>query len=632
MTSLLWTKTGWSAAALAFAIGLACACGGSGGSSGALSCDDAGTCPNGLTCTDGFCGSSGGSSGASGGASGAGGSSATGGSGGSGGSAPECTEGLTWCAAAAACLDLARDPRHCGACGRACTAEQSCESGTCTALPEDCQATPCPNDYYCDLATGKCRPGCASDSQCPQPGFCEIATHTCACATGHHLCAGACLSDFSVESCGSACSPCPTIPNADPTCDGSRCAQQCKFGFHDCSGQCLADESADSCGTRCTPCSRPTNGSATCDGFSCGIQCNPGYHDCGGQCLPDASVDSCGSSCSPCPTRPNSTRTCIAGVCGVSCTAGYGDCDGSLANGCESSFATSLEHCGGCDRACSAANVSTPACAGGNCTGSCEPGFANCDSDLRSNGCETDLRTDVQNCGTCNRTCPSNQRCVNGTCSTCNSAVLLLGDTVTAGNNAMKAALDAAGLTTTLIPSGVSTYSGTPAASGFGAVLVPVGASYEIDMPSAGQTSIVNAHGAGTGAVFTEWASYHVESGRWTTLRSLLLIQRSSSTSGSATYTLEVAGHPIWDGLPSAFTLAISMSHGLGSLINGGSVIATCSVCSSASRAAVAARDTTGGRLVHFTHTANYSNSTWYNDPNLMKTFTNAARWATRCL
>jgi hypothetical protein len=36
------------------------------------------------------------------------------------------------------------------------------------------------------------------------------------------------------------------------------------------------------------------------------------------------------------------------------------------------------------------------------------------------------------------------------------------------------------------------------------------------------------------------------------------------------------------------------------------------------------------GRIVHLPHAGN-ANPSWVNDPNLLKMFTNAARWAARC-
>ena len=53
------------------------------------------------------------------------------------GSAPPCGEGGTACVTVAArvCVDLQRDPRHCGACGRACEGDGACVRGACCGSP-----------------------------------------------------------------------------------------------------------------------------------------------------------------------------------------------------------------------------------------------------------------------------------------------------------------------------------------------------------------------------------------------------------------------------------------------------------------------------------------------------------------
>jgi len=281
--------------------------------------------------------------------------------------------------------------------------------------------------------------------------------------------------------------------------------------------------------------------------------------------------------------------------------------------------------------------MATRTCSGGNCDGTCTSGFLDCDGNKRTNGCEININTNSQHCGGCNAPCATGEVCVNGVCSTCNATVLLLCDGLctTASNTQAKAALDAAGFPTTTVSNGVYSYAGSPAASGFGAVVMPVGGSYSTDMPPAGQTSIVNAQAAGTGVVFTEWASYQPYSGRWATLRSLVLMTYvpSSTSSSAVTYNLTSVGHPIWDGVSTPFVTTVpSVYHQhSGGLVNGGVAIATWTY-STITMPAVIVRDTTGGRLVHITHAAGGGSAAWYGDANLLKIFVNSAKWATRCL
>jgi hypothetical protein len=50
-------------------------------------------------------------------------------------------------------------------------------------------------------------------------------------------------------------------------------------------------------------------------------------------------------------------------------------------------------------------------------TGACNPGFDNCNGTNRD-GCETNLNTDVRNCGGCDDRCGSGRVCCAGTCTT----------------------------------------------------------------------------------------------------------------------------------------------------------------------------------------------------------------------
>lgn len=57
-------------------------------------------------------------------------------------------------------------------------------------------------------------------------------------------------------------------------------------------------------------------------------------------------------------------------------------------NGCESNTQTSVQHCGGCGRACAARAGSVASCAAGACQYVCAAGFNDCDG-VAENGCET---------------------------------------------------------------------------------------------------------------------------------------------------------------------------------------------------------------------------------------------------
>ncbi|HPV04046.1 MAG TPA: DUF1565 domain-containing protein [Myxococcota bacterium] len=154
----------------------------------------------------------------------------------------------------------------------------------------------------------------------------------------------------------------------------------CGSGTHKCGCACMSDSSVDSCGSRCTAC--PTGGVGTtpvCESsgssWVCGFKCDDGYHRCGSSCKLDSDPNACGDSCTLCVSKANSTRACLDGQCALICNDGWGDCDERYDTGCEESLATVL-NCGICDRACTSAPANgSPACIQGDCSFSCKSGY-----------------------------------------------------------------------------------------------------------------------------------------------------------------------------------------------------------------------------------------------------------------
>jgi hypothetical protein len=79
-------------------------------------------------------------------------------------------------------------------------------------------------------------------------------------------------------------------------------------------------------------------------------------------------------------------------------------------------------NCGACGRACAAVFQGTPGCALGRCTiAACNFGFDDCDGDV-GDGCETNIESDLANCGGCGKKCPNavawaSYGCKAGTCT-----------------------------------------------------------------------------------------------------------------------------------------------------------------------------------------------------------------------
>jgi hypothetical protein len=562
---------------------------------------------------------------------------------------------LDWACTAGAteCDPITQEAVTCSADGLTVLSRVDCTTTNRVCYNGQCQSLLCqPNTRFCD--NGQPRQ-CSSNglsatalTPCTSSQYCDDATGTCLtrlCTPNQVGCDGTRVATCNALGSGwiNQSTDCATL--AGMQCLNGACV--CQTGRADCTSvagcETNVSTSLTDCGGCGATCSTQNIVTPICSGGVCSGTCVTGYSNCDNDlrtngCERATSTDTqnCGA-CNRICSSLNITATCTGGVCNGTCNTGFADCNSNKqTDGCERNVDTDPNNCGGCALSCSSTNMATRTCTTGNCDGTCVSGFADCDNNKRSNGCEINTKTSSQNCGGCGAPCATGEFCVNGVCGACNSNVLLLCDGLCSAtsNVTIKNAFDGAGLITTTVDNGINLYSGTPAASGFGAVVLPVGQSYSTDMPTTGQTSIVNAQAAGTGAVFTEWASFHPSSGRWTTgnLRSLLLLSYSSSATGSVTYTLTSAGHPIWDTLPTSFTTNVTSLNHLrtGSLVNGGVAIANWTQ-STITSTGVAVRDTTGGRLVHIAHSAAYSSATWYNDANQLKMLSNAARWATRC-
>jgi hypothetical protein len=109
----------------------------------------------------------------------------------------------------------------------------------------------------------------------------------------------------------------------------------------------------------------------------------------------------------------------VSGECQVaSCNAGFGNCNGDPTDGCETVLSNDRNNCGACGLTCTSAN-GTPACGGGVCSVACNAGFADCDANP-TNGCETHVSSDPNSCGVCHLVCPGGNgtpSCGGGECA-----------------------------------------------------------------------------------------------------------------------------------------------------------------------------------------------------------------------
>lgn len=313
--------------------------------------------------------------------------------------------------------------------------------GTVSGCPtgkDDCDGNPangCEVSIATDLANcGACLAVCGSSNASPT---CVSGVCTLNCAVGYSSCDGdpsnGCETDTQANlvNCG-ACGTICGSANGSPTCSSGTCSIACSAGFADCDAQngngCEANlnTSPDHCGSCSTPCPVPAHATATCTGSSCGFACDVGWGDCDGLASNGCEVDlahdadHCGTCLTTCSSDHMATRTCSAGVCNGTCAAGYGDCNSNkTTDGCETDTTTSTANCGICGHVCGDAN-GTASCLGGICQLTCNVNWANCDLNT-SNGCETNISTDANNCNACFQSCSSShvstRTCTSGACS-----------------------------------------------------------------------------------------------------------------------------------------------------------------------------------------------------------------------
>jgi hypothetical protein len=177
--------------------------------------------------------------------------------------------------------------------------------------------------------------------------------------------------------------------------------------------------SCGACGNVCP--AGGANTSPVCVDAGCGAACNAGFGDCDQDASSGCEIDlgttlaHCGACGKPC-TVANGTPACQSGKCTVaSCQGTFRDCNTDAGDGCEINVASNTTHCGACNKPCNLANA-IPLCNNGLCAiAACGANFGNCDNNV-ANGCETDLATSVQHCGGCNKPCAMNQMCVAGKC------------------------------------------------------------------------------------------------------------------------------------------------------------------------------------------------------------------------
>ncbi len=335
---------------------------------------------------------------------------------------------------------VADDPENCGICNYACEythaqgvcTDGSCSMGLCDEGYKDCQSTNgCETDIYNDINNcGDCNSVCSilyGVGQCVQ-GDCQVLS----CDQGRGHCddniANGCetLTNTDPQHCGS-CEVSCDYDNATGHCTAGHCWMgACDGTYQDCnlddSDGCEADlqTDMDHCGLCNDPCENFEHRSgAVCSSGDCTQgPCDEGWDNCDGiadsSCETDIynNVTHCGGCLQECELDFVVDHVCVDGECDVAedgCLTGYDNCNGVAEDGCEVNLMGDPHHCGGCDISCWDLNpgehVDQYLCVGGEClVGTCENGWGNCD-EQEYNGCEHDVSSDVDNCGSCGHSC-----------------------------------------------------------------------------------------------------------------------------------------------------------------------------------------------------------------------------------
>ena len=353
------------------------------------------------------------------------------------------------------------DPDHCGT---SCTPCEAPANATATCNGVEC-GYQCIDDY--SDCNGEFDDGCESqtDSDIAHCGHCDTSclkdNAYVDCVDGNCVFLGCetnwrdCNNDISsTESdgceinisenpnhCGYCYSPC-SIPHAITECVNKTCTfVECEENWGDCNNNahisgsdgCETNllASANHCGDCSTSC-EVDNGTTECsDGGCLFTGCNNGYGDCNDNADIMGSdgceerlntIIHCGACDNGCAFEHASAR-CVQSECHIDrCEDDWGDCDGiqipigggSRGNGCETDLTTNPDYCGGCDRNCeemyyfNSDTVYDYLCQSRRCLiNNCRHGHGDCDG-LVGTGCEQDLLSTNNHCGACNNRCTYN--------------------------------------------------------------------------------------------------------------------------------------------------------------------------------------------------------------------------------
>lgn len=283
------------------------------------------------------------------------------------------------------CVDVRTDEASCGACGKACPTAQTCSAGSCgcpsLSYPDYCAGSGC-IDRTSDAANcGTCGNACGVGQVC-KGGSC-----TCPASAGGDFCAGVGCVDRQTDAAN--CGACGNACGAGHVCTGGVCGCPASAST-DCSGQCVNTATSS---TSCGACGNACGAGQYCKSGACACS-SSGLSVCGATCA-DLRFDAkncgaCGTTCAPGEICSSGACTCTSGLhCGGACMA-----------------ASDVSNCGACGMACGAGQY----CSAGRCACSTY-GLTACGA-----AC-VNAQTDTANCGACGVACRSGETCTAGKCA-----------------------------------------------------------------------------------------------------------------------------------------------------------------------------------------------------------------------
>jgi hypothetical protein len=199
--------------------------------------------------------------------------------------------------------------------------------------------------------------------------------------------------------------------------------------------------------------------------------------------------------------------------------------------------------------------------------------------------------------------------------------ILLIGD----GDSAAPFAcmLEADGFTVDREPTD-NDFDGSRDLSIYDAAILLDGVRYGTDMPSAGQTALVDFVEGGGGLVFGEWVLWESGHGLFAGLAAAFPATYAGSyLVDTPTYRIASPMHPIAAGLPASFGTPRHW-YAIVTPREGATVIAT----NVATQPMVVATTIESGRAVYFAVATEYDGFRWISSEELTVMFVQAARWA----